>query len=489
MKSLKYSFILILLLLIGSCDEDKYLDIYPLTSITEGNFYQSEVELQQALNDLYRQMGRVYSASNVVDFYGEMYSDNTNMIFIAGTGFDFEHINNHSILSDNARILTAWNICYNAIFICNKFIYELEKSTLPIAEATRNRMLGEALLIRSLIYFNMVRAWGDIPLITKVVSPLESYDYLREPVEKVYQQIITDLGFAKANLPGSYTGANVGRVTRYGAAGLLARVHMTLGNNPAARTELEFIINSGNFSLDANDDGVVNADDYFYLFAPGTKNCKESVLEVQFLAGTNAFNSNHQNTYTPFHHTFNLNDLGVPNSTFRGSGHNTPTPDLEAEYEEGDPRKEATIYPGYTHGVTGDFVEYPFTSKYFDPNWTNPGKNVYVIRYADILLMYAEVTNDATYLNMARERVGLPPYGSAEYPSDLYPNLALAIEHERRVELAFEFHRFFDLVRTGRALAVMQAKGYSNLNADRLLFPIPQHVIDINPGITQNPGY
>ncbi len=489
MRSIKYAFIITSLFIISSCDEDKYLDIYPLTSITEGNFYQNETELRQALNDVYRQLGRIYNASGIVDFYGEMSSDNTDMIFIAGTAFDYGHINDHSILTYNARILSAWNTCYNAIFICNKVIHEIENTNVEISQSIKNSMLGEALLIRSLIYFNMVRAWGDVPLITRLVTPLEAYDYLRESTDIIYQQIIADLNFAKANLPESYSGSNVGRVTRYGASGVLAKVYLTLDDMPAARSELEFIMNSGRYSLDANNDGVVNSDDYLYLFAPDTKNSKESILEVQYLAGTNAFNSGHQNAYSPFHHAFNLTDLGVPNSVFRGSGHNTPTPDLEAEYEEGDPRKDATIFPGYTNQATGEFFAYPFTIKYFDPNWTNPGKNLYVIRYADILLMYAEVTGDPAYLNMVRERVGLPPYGSPEYPSDLYPTLAEAIEHERRVELAFEFHRFFDLVRTGRALEVMQSKGYNNLNSDRLLFPIPQHVIDVNPGISQNPGY
>ena len=89
---------------------------------------------------------------------------------------------------------------------------------------------------------------------------------------------------------------------------------------------------------------------------------------------------------------------------------------------------------------------------------------------------------------MVRARVGMPAYGSSEYPTAQYPTLALAIEHERRIELCFEFHRFFDLKRTGRALEVMTAKGY-DINANKLLFPIPLNAIDVNPGLTQNPGY
>jgi hypothetical protein len=102
--------------------------------------------------------------------------------------------------------------------------------------------------------------------------------------------------------------------------------------------------------------------------------------------------------------------------------------------------------------------------------------------------MYAEVTNDPEYLNMVRARVGLPPYGSAGYPSDKYPTLPLAIYHERRMELCFEFHRFFDLVRHDHALEVMGSKGY-DINENKLLFPIPLNEIDINPDLNQNPGY
>lgn len=158
------------------------------------------------------------------------------------------------------------------------------------------------------------------------------------------------------------------------------------------------------------------------------------------------------------------------------------------EFEKEDLRKDASIYPGYTNQATQEFVEYPFTIKFFDPDWTNPGNNFAIIRYADILLMYAEVTSDPAFLNYIRERAGLPLYGSQDYPSDIYPTLELAIEHERRVELCFEFHRFFDLKRTGRAITVLRDKGV-NIDENKLLFPIPQNAIDVNPKLSQNPGY
>jgi starch-binding outer membrane protein, SusD/RagB family len=485
MKPIKYFLIVSFLFSMSACDED--LQLYPLNQISEGSFYNNQLELQQAVNDVYRQLGRLADARSVADLYGELYSDNTYIAFqLGGTPVD-DPISRHEIRPSNDRILTAWNNTYNSIYICNNLIYQLENTKVAIDQSLKSRWMAEALLVRSFAYFNLVRAFGDIPLITQRISPTQAYDYLRESDDKVYEQLIADLTFAKNNLPTSYTGKDVGRVTKYGASALLAKVYLTMGNKAAAQTELEFIINSNQFSLDANNDGTVNKTDYLHIFAPGTKNSKSSILEAQYLAGPNAFNSNHQTAYAPYHHAFHLPGI---TAVFRGGGVNSPTADLVAEFEEGDPRQEVTVYPGYVNQGTGDFVEYPFTMKFFDPIWTNPGQNFEIIRYADILLMYAEVTGNAQYLNMVRARVGLPPFGSAGYPSNLYPTLDLAIEHERRVELALEMHRFFDLARTGRAAEVMQGKEtVPGFSGNRLLFPIPEYAIDVNPDLTQNQGY
>jgi len=488
MKLIRYSIIIILIFISSSCTEDKNLDLYPETNITQGNFYQNQTQLIQGLNDTYRQLAILYDTHETPCLYAGQSSDDVYIIAKASSDNFTEQIVGHNILPDNGRVLTAWRHNYNAIYICNIIIDQLKITTVDIDESLKNRLMAEALVIRSLIYFNLVRAWGEIPLILNPISPVESYDYLRESVDKVYQQIISDLNTAKNNLPESYSGKDVGRVTRYAAAGILAKIYLTLGDISSAKTELELIINSGRFSLDANQDGVVDINDYRYIFNPNTKNCKSSILEVQYKSGPNAVNSRHQANYAPFSRSFNLVDLGVPGSVFPGQGESTPTQDLIDEFEDGDLRLEASIYPGFTDQATGVYTEWPFTIKYFDPNYNNPGNNVKIIRYADVLLMYAEVTQDATYLNMVRDRVGLPLFGSEDYPNDLYPTLDLAIEHERRVELSFEFHRFFDLVRTGRAIEVLQDLGFE-INENKLLFPIPQVERDINPQLTQNPGY
>lgn len=486
MKTIKYLFINItLVFLLGGCDFDQYLDLYPETSLTVGIFYKNEAQMKAAVDDVYRQMGRLFDAHSIPCIYGTLFSDDGSVIAqLAGTPVD-EPIDRHEITSHNSRIEDAWSVCYNVIFNTNNLIHQLEIVKFEIDPSLKSRMLGEIKLVRSLAYFNLVRAFGDVPLITEPITPEESYNYLRESSDEIYNQIITDLTFAKSNLPESYSGSDIGRVTRYSAAGILAKVYLTIGNSTAAKSELEFIINSNRFSLDANNDGIVNEADYQHLFAFDTKNCKSSILEAQYMSGTNARNSSHQSAYSPYLDSWRhpLIDYSIS----RGGGVNTPSDDLESEFEDGDPRKAITVVPGF-YTFEGFYVDYPFTLKYFDPNWFNAGQNFEIIRYADILLMYAEVTGDATYLNMVRDRVGMPPFGSNEYPSHLYSTLELAIEHERRVELALEMHRMFDLIRTGRAVTVMATKA-PGFKSDRLLFPIPIREIDTNPLLTQNPGY
>lgn len=466
-----------------SCSQEQ-LNQFPDTKLTEGNFYSNEAQIVQAVNDVYRQLNKVYAASGVVDLYGEMYSDNTYIEFTDGSTTFADDIMAFRILPSNGLITTAWNNCYNAIYICNNAIQQLDKTQVQFNNpALKERLKAEAKFIRSLIFFNMVRVWGDIPLPLQVVSAEESYGYLREKKEVVYQQIITDLKVSKAALPAGYTAADVGRVTKYAAAAVLGEVYLTIGDKANAAAELKEIIDSKVYTLDANNDGKINAADYAFNFQPGTKNSKESVLELQFLAGQNAVNSTYQQVYTPFHWAFHL-----PNSaeTFRGNGLNTPTKDLINEFEPADSvRKSITVYPGYINLENNTFVEYPFTQKFYDPNWRYPGQNFELIRYSDILLSYAEATGDPSYLNQVRARAGLAGFGASGYPAQ-YGSLALAIEHERRVELSFEFHRFFDLVRTGRAVQVLKAKG-ANITESKLLFPIPQSAIDVNPKLTQNP--
>lgn len=324
-----------------SCNEDE-LDLYPKTQITEGNFYQNEEQLVLAVNDIYRQLGRIYNAQGIADLYGELRSDNTYIEFTGGSTTFSEEITDYYIRTNNGLIENAWETCYNAIFICNNAIYQLDNADVAFTDPDlKERLKAEATLVRSLIFFNMVRVWGGIPLPLKPLKPEEGYEYLRESKEVVYQQIISDLKYAKTNLPESYSGNDVGRVTKFGASAILAKVYLTLGENQNASIELKEIIESERFSLDANDDGNINADDYEYLFLPDTKNSKASLLEAQYLGGENSVNSNHQSQYTPFHWAFHLPGM---NETFRGNGMNTPTQNLADEFEADDVLRKIYLY-------------------------------------------------------------------------------------------------------------------------------------------------
>lgn len=480
---IKFFLLLFILKVFTGCES--YLDLYPETQLTQGVYYNNETEFIRAADDVYRQLTRVYNAGSVSDLFGELFSDNVEIVFAAGGNSWPEDINTHRIKTDNGKIRSAWQTAYSALFLTNNVIDQLDKTSVEFETPNlKQRLRAEAVFVRSVIFFNLVQAFGDIPMPLNAVSPDESYKYLRVDKKTVYQQIIDDLKSCKDALPPSYTGTNIGRATSYAVSAFLAKTYLLNSDHTSAQTELKRIIDSGFYSLDANNNGVIDESDYAYLFHESTKNCKESIFEIQYLAGANQVNSGHQGAYTPFHHAFHL-----PGSTqtWRGEGMNTPNDDIIGEYEPGDPRKDISIYPGYVNLDNDLFVDYPFTMKFYDPNWQNPGQNFEAVRYADILLLYSEVTNDPSYLNQVRARVGLPAFGSAGYPSE-YDTLEKAIEHERRVELAFEFHRMFDLVRTGRALTVLNSKGF-NLSANSLLFPLPQIEIDINPGLTQNDAY
>jgi starch-binding outer membrane protein, SusD/RagB family len=483
MKKIIYIAVIITNLVYWGCTED--LNLYPLTFKNEGTFYKTEDQLQMAVNEVQWILSNQYNGGGLSDRFGESYSDNTRFIII-GLGSDHSlQIKEYYISTDNTIINNIWNLCYRDIYKCNNVLFHLEKNEAGIEDAKINEMKGQTLLVRSLIYFNMVQAWGGVPYIDKKITYEEAYDYLRTEPDIIYGKLIDDLNYCKEVLPASYSGKNVGRITKYSAAAILAKIYLYFGNTEKAEKELELIINSNRFSLDSNNDGIINVDDLSYIFAPGTKNCKASVLEAQYMAGPNGHNSNHVRNYAPFKGDFHLpND----NKTWQGSGWNTPTEDLINEFELDDPRKEISLELGYTNLKSGIWIDYPFTMKFYDSDFNNPGQNFEIIRYADILLMYAEVKNDPQYLNMVRARAGMPFYGTEDYPNEKYPTLALAIEHERRIELCFEFHRFFDLKRNNRAVDVLNEKGY-NFDEYEILWPIPQNAIDINPKLTQNPGY
>lgn len=420
--------------------------------------------------------------------FGEIPSDNTRNQ-LSGSVTTQNEFDQFYIDTQNSMIANFWKAAYKVINRTNTVLGRIDG--IEINTELANRYKLECKFIRALMYFNLVRVYGDVPLVLKEISISESYDILREPKENVYNQIIADLKEAQ-DLPVSYSTAEDGRATQGAAKALLANVYMTLHKYAEAETILAEIINSGQYSLLENTPGSLNIDGYKNVFSPVNHNSKEGIFEIQFLKGGYGEGSNYANNFAPENSGTNVVAVGGT------GGNNIPEMDIYNAYEEGDLRRDFSMSLGYyDNRKNNEWVESRYVCKFMDvPYQNNDASNNYpVIRYADVILMYAEALNQngktaeaCKYLNMTRRR-GFGYQTTETSPVDLQTTdkaqFALMVEQERRVELAFENHRWFDLIRTGRAVEVMRSKGFS-LNETNLICPIPQKQIDVNPKLTQN---
>ncbi|WP_423128628.1 RagB/SusD family nutrient uptake outer membrane protein [Gaoshiqia sp. Z1-71] len=468
MKKIKYILILFVAIYFG-CSED-FLDRSPISNPNEVDFYQSKDDIETALWAAYNSLYTLYGPESLPSFFGELMSDNAYSDNAAGRIQDYEGFENHTMSDDNELVLNYWNSYYKSLYMINNIISRAENINFD----TQAALIGEAKFLRALYYFDMVRAWGDIPLVTKPISISEAYAQGRTPKADVYNQIVEDLKFAASNLPLKANQRFVGAASSDAANTLLGKVYLTLGDKTKASEALLKVY--GKFSLVP----------YANLWDKTKKNGTESIFEIQYKGGKS-------NPYSRYWAMFSPLDNRVV--TAWGAGMNQVTLDLWNAYEAGDPRRDLSIQNGYTTaaGVPVD-VKYPIkwkdTSAEVDGLREAADNNFIILRYADVLLMLTEATGDAKYLNEVRGRVGLPHYGAAGYPS-AYNTVALALEHERQVEFALEFHRWFDLIRTGRAIAVIKNSSKNiTLNENQLVLPIPLQVITQNSGvITQNEAY
>lgn len=484
---LKYNLIAIALLGFSFSSCSDFLEQNPQTDLSENDFYKTADDILSAVNGVYSslQEGDIYGNWYV---FGEIPSDNTRNQ-LSGSVTTQNEFDQFYIDTQNSMIANFWKAAYKVINRTNTVLGRIDG--IEINTELANRYKLECKFIRALMYFNLVRVYGDVPLVLKEISISESYDILREPKENVYNQIIADLKEAQG-LPVSYSTAEDGRATQGAAKALLANVYMTLHKYAEAETILAEIINSGRYSLLENTPGSLNIDGYKNVFSPVNHNSKEGIFEIQFLKGGYGEGSNYANNFAPENSGTNVVAVGGT------GGNNIPEMDIYNAYEEGDLRRDFSMSLGYyDNRKNNEWVESRYVCKFMDvPYQNNDASNNYpVIRYADVILMYAEALNQngktaeaCKYLNMTRRR-GFGYQTTETSPVDLQTTdkaqFALMVEQERRVELAFENHRWFDLIRTGRAVEVMRSKGFS-LNETNLICPIPQKQIDVNPKLTQN---
>ena len=470
----------------NQCSKE-FLDKKPLGQLTTQNFFQTEEHAIWATNAVYNILRDF--RTHVFAYLGmtDIVSDDADKGSLVTDANFLRDLDDFTYDAGNLSLSDTWAGYYRAIYRANLAILSIPEVP-NIDPALRDRLVAESKFLRAYFYFKIVRWWGDVPLI---LTPLNSDEFQQErtPVMQVYDQIISDFSEAANILPQKYSSAEVGRATSGAAKAFLAKVHLTLGNfNEAENFALE-VINSGLYELFPN---------YEKLFQIEGENSSESIFEIQTTALETGGAGSQYNQVQGVRGTPNL-----------GWGFNRPSDDLVASYERGDPRRDATILLVNEPLPDGsDFVhDNPniLNERYNQKAWvpSHPGGNnngpgnIRIFRYADLLLIAAESLNEngksqqaLSYLNQVRARAR----GSRNVLPDITISdqsaLRQIIWNERRVELAMEQHRWFDLLRQGRAAEVMNAHGKNFVSGKHELFAIPQIDIDLSGGaLSQNPGH
>lgn len=487
-KLFAYTTRVLVLLSLYSCS-DSYFDQYPEDQFTEGVFYKQAGDFEKAINAAYASLrttyGNFYALGDIASDDAYNWKNNNN--------FDYISINESNVSPDNNVINTQWNSGYTTIARANIVLDRIGAT--QVEESLKKRYTGEAQFLRALAYFNLVRIFGEIPLVLNEIKHAdEAFARGRESVPDVYDLIIADLKEAEKNLPEAYqANADIGRATSLAAKGLLGKVYLTRKMYTEAVVKFREVISSRKYML---------LNDYSNIFDPDNPNNAEVIFAVQYArnqspAQGSAF-GNHVAPNEPVGRAIV--------SAGSGNGFFHMTVGLYKAFESGDRRKAMVDSADGAQTLR----RYYFTKKYFDPGMVKSGdaaNDWLVLRYADILLMAAEALNETEgvvgseslgYVNQVRERAGLgaipQPVGSSEF--------RIIIERERRVELNCEGHRWFDLVRTGRAIEVMNQyfKAFENdqhevgqnssIQEYELVFPLPISQVVLNPDkIHQNTGY
>lgn len=466
---------------LSSCKD--FLTVVPETERPTANFYKTGTDFNTAVVGTYatlKHAGLYGNGAGSLIWLGELSTDNTDYGFPRSTasaiGFEIEDLN-YSLA--NMYFRDAWQGHYQGIARANAILDHLP--TVSFDATLKNQYEGEARFLRAMYYFNLVRLFGPVQLVTTEISdPYTTASPGRSPVGEVYALIESDLQAAEAKLPATMAVANAGRASKWAAKALLGKVYLTEQKYNLASTKLKEIIDANVHSL------LPNYADAFLLTTSFANN-KEVLLAVQYKGGQIGQGGNFYSQWTPF--GVIAPEFGVTGGT--GDGLNRPTADLIAAYAPGDARKAASIALSYTE-ATGKVVNEPYPIKFRQTGIIRGESDVDypVLRYADVLLMYAEALNElgqpaaaAAPLNLVRTRARL-----ANTTATTQAAMHLALEQERRVELAFESQRWFDLVRTNRFVEVMVAKGY-RAKPFQVLYPIPQRERDLNKNLEQNPGY
>ena len=465
-------------LFFSSCSSD-FIDILPIATVTQDRYYKTDKDFADALTGVYVPIRNMY---NNFWIYGDQRADDS-WVQPAKTNAA-TYSDQFTMNSNEGQLQTTWERYYQAIFRGNILLTKIE----PISESVvpkKKQYIAETRFLRALCYFDLVRIFGPVPAVTSVLSITDAYKTPRASVDEIYSIIIEDLKAAES-LPVSYTGADIGRPTQGAAKALLGKVYLTRKDFANAESKLMEVTNMG-YAL---------VDDFESIFDPANKRNKEYIYDIEYESGVNA-GSSLTNSFMPNHAGMQAL-YGVLGT---GNEWNNPTKVLIDLFETHDKRRDKSIgTPGGFFDASGNFVTLPattnqnYTKKYLVkiPAANDSPVNWHVVRYADVLLMLAEAMNEngktdraIPYLNQIRKRAGVDEYPLTMNKSETFA----AIEKERRLELCFEGHRWFDLVRWGKAYDTMKNEGMAPYMT---LFPVPLSQVQLinDPSIfPQNSGY
>jgi len=472
--------------LFSSCK--KFLEEVPSSVLVAENFYKTEADAEAAITAAYDGL------NNQTDIYfrgiyllSELPTDNAETGQGVANAFIFA-IDGYTYGPVNDRIYVLYTALYKTIAIANVAVDKIP--AIEMDAAKKKRLIAEAKYIRALLYFNLVRLFGDVPLVLHPVTSLDGVNEPRAAAAKVYEQIVTDLKAGETDLDAVNTAANLGRATQVSATGLLAKVYLTTKDYTNASLKAKQVLDNPQFGL---------LDSYNNIFTPDNRFNKEMLFSIQNKGNTGTGNGFSMALYLP-RATIPLAGGG----TVAGNSADVPTVEFYNSFKTGDLRKDRTFFTQYNAG--GGLVTFrPHWYKYFDPSAiTNLGEatlNFPVLRYSDMLLTYAEALNETNgptaegyeAINKVRRRAyGLAiatPSATVDLAGLSKTGFQDAMLNERRWEFGFENQRWFDLVRTGKLLTVMRASGNTLIQDYHVLFPIPQRERDVNKNLTQNDGY
>jgi starch-binding outer membrane protein, SusD/RagB family len=473
--------------MLAGCSQ--FLDKEPLGVESSATFLKTESQAILATNAVYDAAAWRLSQEVFEWFLGDVVSDDAAKGGESAADWgEVQQLKDFRANPTNSLSFARWSEFYQGIYRANVVIGGVP--AIDMEPKLRARLVGEAKFLRAFFYFQLVKTFGGVPLITHPLSPTE-YCQARAPIQAVWAQIETDLKEAAEALPekSAYPASDMGRATKGAANSLLAKTYIFQAKWADALAASAAVIQSGQYDLEPN---------YADIFKKAKENGIESIFEIQHIqVATSEYGDLNEGQETSIYQ-------GSRNATyFTGWGFNLPTQDFVDEFESNDPRLKATVvfngdilYEGTPAQQKADngasttgyaARKYMYEYQPIVPDVSNSPANWRSIRFADVLLFHAEAANELgnstaalESLNRVRKRVSMPVVTATNKEE-----LRNAIYHERRVELGLEGHRFFDLVRQGRAAAVLGKNGF--IAGKHEYFPIPQLELDVCNKIVPNP--